>query len=249
MYKNNIEGIDMSHRDPQHKQTYTPRSSSFEEHIYKTMLSFGIEQFAYYVENRRNASAQPVIFSNYPKKWLSVYREKRLHSRDPVIRYAYNSVIPFSWSDAINHEITHQERLFLDQSSTLFHHNGYTFTLNDAKGNIALLSVSNPSGKKRFNQIVEKHKSTLQMSLIELHHDYLINFSKRPRTMIKNSELTDREKDILSWCCKGKTYAEISIIIGITERTVKFHMLNIVKKLKVTNTKEAIFRANKLNLV
>ncbi|MCO6523398.1 MAG: LuxR family transcriptional regulator [Candidatus Schmidhempelia sp.] len=237
----------MKNRDPQKKQIYTPRAGSFEEHIYKTMLSFGIEQFAYYVENRRN-STQPVIFSNYPKNWLSLYREKHLHSHDPVIRYAYNSVRPFSWSDAIN-EATNQELSFLNQASTFFHHNGYTFTLNDAKGNIALLSVSNPSGKKRFNRLVERYKSILQMSLIELHHDYLLNYSKRPRNTNKSRRITEREKEILRWSCKGKTYAEISLIIGVTERTIKFHMSNVVKKLNVTNTKEAIFTANKLNII
>ncbi|WP_252317991.1 MULTISPECIES: LuxR C-terminal-related transcriptional regulator [Symbiopectobacterium] len=35
---------------------------------------------------------------------------------------------------------------------------------------------------------------------------------------------------MLYWTSVGKTYQEMGIILGIKVRTVKFHMLNIVKK-------------------
>lgn len=47
----------------------------------------------------------------------------------------------------------------------------------------------------------------------------------------------------------GKTYSEISIIIGIKTGTIKFHMSNVVKKLGVCNAKQAIRISTELKLV
>ncbi|SFN58394.1 LuxR family transcriptional regulator, quorum-sensing system regulator ExpR [Izhakiella capsodis] len=48
---------------------------------------------------------------------------------------------------------------------------------------------------------------------------------------------------------KGKTYNEVSVILAIKERTVKFHMGNIVMKLNASNAKHAIKIAYDLNIV
>lgn len=52
--------------------------------------------------------------------------------------------------------------------------------------------------------------------------------------------LTKRENEVLHWASMGKTYPEISMILGIKEGTVKFHMGNVVRKLDVCSAKQAI---------
>ena len=39
--------------------------------------------------------------------------------------------------------------------------------------------------------------------------------------------LTLREKSILRWCSEGKSSKEIAILLGISERTVNFHVSNL----------------------
>ncbi|WP_442890830.1 helix-turn-helix domain-containing protein [Arsenophonus sp. PmNCSU2021_1] len=58
--------------------------------------------------------------------------------------------------------------------------------------------------------------------------------------------LTKRENEVLHWMSAGKTYWEISVILGIKESTVKFHMENVVRKLDVCNAKQAIIASIKL---
>ena len=62
-------------------------------------------------------------------------------------------------------------------------------------------------------------------------------------------QLTERETDVLSWASQGKTYCEVAIILGISERTVKFHIENIIKKLDVSNAKHAIYKAKHYDLI
>lgn len=46
-------------------------------------------------------------------------------------------------------------------------------------------------------------------------------------------ELTDKELEILHWAAKSKSHKDIGLITGISERTVRFHLSNIYKKLNV----------------
>jgi DNA-binding CsgD family transcriptional regulator len=60
--------------------------------------------------------------------------------------------------------------------------------------------------------------------------------------------LSKRENEVLHWVSAGKTYWEISVILGIKEGTVKFHMGNVVRKLDVFSAKQAIRASVELEL-
>jgi DNA-binding CsgD family transcriptional regulator len=54
--------------------------------------------------------------------------------------------------------------------------------------------------------------------------------------------LTDRERDALSWVAEGKSDWEISVILGVSETTVRFHVDNARKKLGAVNRAQAVAR-------
>ncbi len=60
------------------------------------------------------------------------------------------------------------------------------------------------------------------------------------RCNIEKNVLTKREKEVLTWVKDGKTNWEISVILKITERTVKSHMTNIMNKLDATTRSHAV---------
>ena len=55
--------------------------------------------------------------------------------------------------------------------------------------------------------------------------------------------LTGREKDVLTWAGRGKTSAEIAIILGRSERTVNFHCDRAMRRLDVVNRTQAVAKA------
>lgn len=60
--------------------------------------------------------------------------------------------------------------------------------------------------------------------------------------------MTPREKEVLRWTAEGKTSQEIAAILLISERTVKFHINNLVSKLKAVNKTQAAVKAIALGM-
>jgi DNA-binding CsgD family transcriptional regulator len=54
------------------------------------------------------------------------------------------------------------------------------------------------------------------------------------------ARLTPRESEILRWCSAGKSSWDQSVILSISERTVKYHMDNIMRKLDAVNRTHAV---------
>ncbi|MDX3906423.1 MAG: helix-turn-helix domain-containing protein [Pigmentiphaga sp.] len=55
--------------------------------------------------------------------------------------------------------------------------------------------------------------------------------------------LSARESECLRWASVGKTSWETALILGVTERTVNFHLGNAFGKLKVNNKQAAVAQA------
>jgi DNA-binding CsgD family transcriptional regulator len=55
--------------------------------------------------------------------------------------------------------------------------------------------------------------------------------------------LNDREVETLTWAARGKTSAEIAVILGLSKRTIDFHLDNARNKLGVATRIEAAVKA------
>jgi len=63
------------------------------------------------------------------------------------------------------------------------------------------------------------------------------------------TSLSDRELEVLRWISEGKTNWEISKILRISERTVKFHVQNTLCKFGTTRRSQAVGVAMSLGLM
>jgi DNA-binding response OmpR family regulator len=65
----------------------------------------------------------------------------------------------------------------------------------------------------------------------------------------KAAELNDREVEVLTWVARGKTSIEIAQIIGLTKRTIDFHIDNARAKLGAATRSEAAIKATVARLI
>jgi DNA-binding CsgD family transcriptional regulator len=65
----------------------------------------------------------------------------------------------------------------------------------------------------------------------------------------KHLVLSERENEVLNWLKQGKSSWEMSVILAISERTVNYHVYNIMEKLEVANRPQAVAVAARLGLI
>ena len=59
----------------------------------------------------------------------------------------------------------------------------------------------------------------------------------------KHVDLRERELEALTWAARGKTFWEIGEILGLSKRTVEFHLDNARRKLGVATRTQALIKA------
>ncbi|MBV1699847.1 MAG: response regulator [Hyphomicrobiales bacterium] len=65
----------------------------------------------------------------------------------------------------------------------------------------------------------------------------------------KAVDLNDREVEVLTWVARGKTSIEIAQILGLTKRTIDFHIDNARGKLGAATRSEAVIKATTGRLI
>jgi len=65
----------------------------------------------------------------------------------------------------------------------------------------------------------------------------------------KKGQLTERQLEILEMAARGITYKEVGEALGLTERTVKYHMGRIIELLHMENRAQVIAYAARMGLV
>lgn len=226
---------------------------AFYEDIFATLTAelstLGFDQFAYY-SLPRDGAVQPEIISNFPREYYERYRAEKLYLIDSVIETARHRVTPFPWDTKIT--MGEDEHNIFDIAKHYRITAGYTFVVHDHYGNMGTLHICNHSHEAdTFNQNILENRDHLQMQLLDTHERYVSRFGAAGFLFARNlhNPLSERESEVLHWASIGKTYEEIAVILNISERTVKFHMRNVVSKLKAVNAKHAIKKASDMHLL
>lgn len=230
-------------------------TDSLRNYINRKVASFGRIKYAYMVISKKNPSDFLAI-SNYPREWVKIYRTNNFQFTDPVILTAFRRTSPFLWDENVTIMSNAKFTRVFSLSRRYNIVNGFTFVLHDHMNNLALLSfiISNKEQSDLSTQLFSE-RGAIQLSLIDIN-EHMYNLagtnSYGRKSHYADSEkpiLTQRENEMLYWSSMGKTYGEIAFIAGISVRTVKFHMGNIVSKLGVCNVRQAIRLSTEMELI
>lgn len=150
-------------------------------------------------------------------------------------------------------------------SDDLEHWRGYAQTLNGVARTIgarhlvraisdALLLSPRQLGKvmpmltRQFADLLDETQEALRRWLADASGDQSVN-SAICRNVPESLELTEREREVLRWTAAGKTSSETGAILGITARTVNYHVTSILLKLNAVNRTQAVVKAMVLDLL
>ncbi len=176
----------------------------------------------------------------YPPEWLALYRERRYDRVDPVLQGDRSGHGIQLWSQAFRKARSPDEHSFVDACMAFDLREGMTACVGGTKGFRSALSFwGGDLGRAARHRIVIEF-------LAPAFHGLLVRLAAAaPGDGAREAErnLTRRERQTLYWAGFGKTAWEIGRIVGISERTVMFHLGNAMEKLNARNRAQAIAKA------
>ncbi len=180
---------------------------------------------------------------SFSEEWFSEYMSKNYLQTSAVIRENFTSFKLQYWKEAWKKLRQPEEIISLCLEFDM--KEGYTFGSRPLarEKNGSLFCFSGPSMENNG-----RTKAILELVIPHLHLALTHIYGKR-RQDSGSVVLSAREKDILDWLKQGKSSWEISVILGISERTVNFHVNNVMRKLDTSKRQQAVAVAARLGLI
>lgn len=170
---------------------------------------------------------------SFPEEWLSEFIHNYMQV-SAVVRENFTHYGLQKWTDTAMRLEEKKElvSLCLDFGMSEGYTHGARPTLADKKGSMFCFSGPSLECNRRSDAILE---------LVIPHlHQALSHLLNRRQPNANNVVISVREKEVLNWLQQGKSSWDISVILGISESTVNFHVYKIMQKLGVTNRPQAV---------
>ena len=189
--------------------------------------------------------AQPLVRSTIDEERIRAYFDPGNQLYRPVLRQLSTDGRPVIWPDRRFHTFTREE--FLQRLKMLDPLRSYrciAVPVHGHGGSLSVIHCLTRRSKEELRDIFEIYRHRLH--LMALHFDATV---AQRRLANDIGLLTTRQRDCLLWVARGKTSWEVARILGISERTVNFHIQNCLRKLKATSRPEAIAKAMVAELI
>ena len=202
--------------------------------------------FCYYVNKNAFTTLEPNLTLdikniNYPDGILQEYLEEGMYRKDPVVEEYAGSIQVQNWQECFaKHKGTGIIEPLADNDiidgfthGTIWPSGGCAFSFacgqsDDVKRTKEVLSYTIPHLGEALKRVREESNYMAQQY---------------------SSLLTKREREVLNWLQQGKSSWDISAILKISERTVNFHINNILEKLDASNRTHAVAIAFSYGLI
>lgn len=187
--------------------------------------------------------SEPVlkVLSSYPSSWARQYIEQRYEDIDPVVGMARLSHRSFQWDRRTLRLPSASQQRFFAEAAKFGIHSGATVPIRGGFGRFAAFTVA---GNRDAGL---EGRPTEVMDILQLaglyYHAHVYAKLQLGLTRLADAPLTQRERQCLSWAARGKKMAETAKILGITTRTVAFHIENARSKLGASTVTQATTEA------
>lgn len=207
----------------------------FSGYVYWTHLRVPIEALS--SENTFVVSRGPAFL----KAFEALYFRQKLYVDDPIVQIASQSTVPFSTKEIRSQTVRNTKRLrWL-----------YALERRFDFGNDIYIPIHTPVRVQVFNAYCLGKSTLCPAGINELLPALTVDVAQFANSVadfvvmrgvdeLNHLVFTVREQECLAWMAKGRSNGDIAKILNISERTIKFHVKNIMNKLGADNRTHAI---------
>ncbi len=211
--------------------------------LQKHIEAMGFDSFAFLVQHPVPFTRPRVfLFSTYPENWVKRYESENYYAVDPVLLLCQRAGRGVEWTRDL---FTGAGNLWAEANAAGLN-SGFSCSAMAPNRAIGILSIAS-----------SLHSQTQHLRVqLEVKLHFLAELSLRVLERLNDSSMavlsndfSQRELEILKWTAEGKTSAEISLILAISEHTVNFHQKNMQKRFNVSNKTQIACYAAAIGLI
>jgi LuxR family transcriptional regulator len=188
--------------------------------------------------------------------WSYHYERKEYFRFDPIYQRCLETTLPVVWSFSADHQyiqgykrhFTAVQHQFAQEAVKMGLRNGITVPLHLPRGEMAFVCFLSSEDKNDFLERI-KIESDIIMLMAHHFHEKVSRSLDNWVAQTSGIALSPREHECLKFAAHGKTNEDIADLLGLKERTVRFHLVNAAQKLGATNRVHVVGKAASLGLI
>lgn len=192
----------------------------------------------------RSLLPRPALVASCPQEWIERYQACRYHEVDPCLLQAPMRLRPYTWTEtAASARLSARQRTLFREAQDIGLSDGVCLPVHGPAGESYVVSLSGAATLAD----TARHLGTLQILATQLQLAYTA--LARDGTAQPSVQLSDRERECLTWTARGKSAWSIGQILSLSEHTVQFHLKAAMKKVAAGNRVQAVVAAIRLGLI
>lgn len=183
--------------------------------------------------------------THYNKAFIEEYRTHNYLESDPVFKLFLRMHVPFTWEQVLRLPLNKKQLHIMNLRFAAGYKKGVSLPLKSADIKIVGMNL------KSYSADTATDKDTLSQlyAIGNQFHLRRAGLLSPQQLALPEISLSPREQEMLLWCAQGKSNSVIAEILGISEKTVEFHMNSAFKKLNVNSRTTAVLKAMNLKLI
>ncbi|MFN3889422.1 MAG: LuxR family transcriptional regulator [Beijerinckiaceae bacterium] len=217
---------------------------------YLTALTaeLGLTNAAYFAHTIPGLSAdQTVVWTTYSREWEAHYFQNSYHRIDPVVAIDRSSLLPVDWS-LVARDSKIVKRFFGEAAEFKVGDQGVAIPVRGPLGDRAIFAVSSDLKRTEWEKLREEILPKLVVAAHFVHHSAMQEVGVYKGTE-ETVRLAPRETACLRWAAAGKSFKDISCILGISERVTRAYLDTARHKLNALNITHAVSKAVSFGLI
>lgn len=224
------------------------RFDDLRDQVQSIVRQLGFDGFLYLtLVGQADPGSDPETFvlSSYHPEFVQQYQARHCYRHDPAANYIRQHQLPTHWG---RHSFTGTQAEAMYRTASKYGVcSGATFPVTPPMVTIAGFGYAT---RKAYDQALPTILKSLphgQLLAVHVHQAItrLLNLYESPEA----HTITPREKACLTLAAQGLRDSEIADMLGITNRTVLFHLGNVRRKLQADNRAQMIARAMALKVI
>jgi LuxR family quorum-sensing system transcriptional regulator SolR len=182
------------------------------------------------------------LLNNYPERWRQRYKTENYLQIDPTVRHGLNTTSPVLWPEDRSGAVE-----FWEEAAAHGLWYGWAQASRDPSGTVGMLTFAR--GAERITPGELDQIEAKMVLLAQTAHLVMTRFLLPSVLPEITRKLSLREREVMRWTAEGKTSNEIGSILGVAERTINFHVNNVIAKLAASNKTHAVVKAALLGIL